>query len=394
MIELRMQRGALRLVLLAIAATAELTAQNTAVEANQRVREAIAAEQSGDWAGAAAAYQAALEAGTVRPPRVLAALGNARLRLRQPEQAVQALREAVAADPDLTAARMPLALAWFQLGRYEKAREQLAVLTRNTLSDAAVQHLLGLCLLKLGRSEDGEAALREALRLAPERTEAAYTLATSYAGRGLADEAEAVLDEHAAEEATPQAMLARGAVHKARGELREAARLLDQAIARNPGLPMAYELSGRVRVAMGQLPEAVAAYERELAIDPHNANALAVLGWLYVKANRHNEAAPLLELAVEARPDDAGLLFLLAQVDDARADYAAAAAKLEKVVDARPDDRAAHVLLARAYTKLKKRDEFRREKEIIDWLTQAEQERNLLQGDAYRGPSDTGPGGP
>jgi predicted Zn-dependent protease len=102
----------------------------------------------------------------------------------------------------------------------------------------------------------------------------------------------------------------------------------------------------------------------------------------------------LIERAVASRPDDAGLWFLLAQVDDVRANYAAAAEKLERVVQAKPDDRAAHVLLARAYAKLKMREEFQREKAIIEKLTQAEQERNLLKGEAYRGSSGERPASP
>jgi hypothetical protein len=62
------------------------------------------------------------------------------------------------------------------------------------------------------------------------------------------------------------------------------------------------------------------------------------------------------------------------------------------VTAAQPDNRAAHVLLARAYAKLKRKEEFGREREIIRLLTEKEQERSLLRDDSYRGPQPSLPG--
>ncbi len=289
---------------------------------------------------------------------------------------------------------MPLALAYMLSGDFEGCASTAADLVAIEASNARAHHALGLCYLKLGRLADGAASLEEALRLSPESKNAAYTLATAYASARRIEDAERVQRELLADLETPESYLVEAAIQKARGAYEQAVKAAEKALGLDPKLPMANELLGRSLVGLQMLPQAAEAYQRELSVDPNNFNANAVLGWIYLRDKLFDKAAPLLERAAQVRPDDAALLFMQAQVDDFRERYGDAAHKLELVTAAQPENRAAHVLLARAYAKLKRRSEFAGEREIIRQLTEKEQERSLLRDDSYRGPEPSLPGEP
>jgi tetratricopeptide (TPR) repeat protein len=287
---------------------------------------------------------------------------------------------------------MPLAVAYMLSGDFGSCSATAADVVGLEASNAQAHHMLGLCYLKLGRLADGAASLEEALQLTPESKDAAYTLATAYASANRIEDAERVQQQYLANSETSESYLVEAAIQKARREYGSAIKAAEKALRLNPALPMANELLGRSLVGLQMHPEAAEAYRRELSLDPNNFNANAVLGWIYLRDKRFDEAAPLLERAAKFRPNDVALLFMQAQVDDFRERYGEASRKLELVTAAQPDNRAAHVLLARAYAKLKRKEEFGREREIIRQLTEKEQERSLLRDDSYRGPQPSLPG--
>ncbi len=150
-----------------------------------------ALERSGDLAGAAELFARALDA---EPESALlhARRGTALIALGRTESGLRGLREAVRLDPDGAAYRAALASALAEAGRLDEAvasyREALARRPREPL---LLNNLAWLLL-----SAEGDAAAREALRLAAAAAEASEgdpavldTLAEAYARTGRHEEA-------------------------------------------------------------------------------------------------------------------------------------------------------------------------------------------------------------
>ena len=127
----------------------------------------------------------------------------------------------------------------------------------------------------------------------------------------------------------------------------------------------------------GRRERAAAEFRAELAIHPDDFNANAFLGWLLQQDGESARALELLERAYALNESDAGVQYLLAQVHSAQGSWSDAEALLRRVVEAQPDFTPAHVMLARAYAKLKRNDQFRRQQEIIKQLNARQQERDL-----------------
>jgi predicted Zn-dependent protease len=104
---------------------------------------------------------------------------------------------------------------------------------------------------------------------------------------------------------------------------------------------------------------------------------------LYIQEKRYPEASERLTAALRQKPDNNAILYQLGQIHLASGQIENAAAMLERVIKQQPDFIPAHVLLAKAYSKLKRLDDFAREQAIIRQLNEKEQERNLGSQESY-----------
>jgi Flp pilus assembly protein TadD len=156
---------------------------------------------------------------------------------------------------------------------------------------------LGNALQKVGRTSEAEAAWRKATELEPGMAPAWNNLA------GMALE---------------------------RGDLEEAERLSEKAIAAGGGGPSAVTL-GRILDAQGKTEEAVAAYRRAASAGPQSSVALNNLGSVLERTGRLDEAAAAFRRALKLEPNAPVLLYNLGVVlekmgarDDAAATLRAA----------------------------------------------------------------------
>ena len=350
------------------------------VAAAQTADEALAngarLQQRGDLEGAIAAFRQALE---LAPDRIdaLSNLSLAYLQSGQPSQALPGLRRAREALPEHAGIAYFLGLAYFQTERHAEARELLAwVLNRQPANHQAL-HLFGLCLFKLGDLEDGIRALERVVASDPNNRQAVYTLGSAYIKAGRAESAQALVSERLRDDETPEALLIKGSLHLARKQFREALALLQRARSGNARLPTLHSQVGVALLYAGRREQAAAEFRAELAINPGDFNANAFLGWLVQQDGETARALDLLERAYSLNESDAGVQYLLAQAHSARGSWSDAETLLRRVVEAQPTFTPAHVMLARAYAKLKRRDQFRRQQEIIKQLNARQQERDL-----------------
>ena len=333
-------------------------------------------QQEGDLEGAGRAFQDALKAA---PQRVdaLSNLALIHLKLGRPEEAVANLERARAAAPRHPGIPYFLGLAYFQSGRFVEAEKQLSGVIAAQPGDAKARHLHGLCLLKLQKLDAGIAALEKVIAADPSNRSAAYTLGSAYISVGRVDAADRLVKQSLAADQSPQARLIAGSVQLAKKDYQGALRTLQQAAQANSKLPLLHSQLGVALLHAGYSERAMKHFESELTISPNDYNANAFLGWLNQQDGESDRAEKLLRRAYALKQSDNGVRYLLAQVHHSRGEWAPAGELLEQVVETQPDFMPAHVMLARVYAKLKRREDFRRARQIIKQLTAKQQEKDL-----------------
>lgn len=333
-------------------------------------------QEAGDLEGAVAAYREAVRLGPNRLDAV-SSLSLAYLRQGRPLEAIPGLRKARAAAPQHPGIAYYLGLAYFQSARFADARRELEwVLERQPTNHQAL-HLQGLCLLKLNQLVQGILALEVVLQADPANRQAAYTLGSAYIRNGQIPQAEALVGRHLLNDDRPEALLIKGSLRLAKKDYAEALATLERASASGERLPTLHSQIGVALLYEGRRDRAEEEFRTELVTNPSDFNANAFLGWLVQQNGDSEMALKLLRTAYSLNEGDTGVQYLLAQVHSSLGSWAEAKALLEQVVEAHPAFAPAHVMLARAYAKLKRTDLFRKQQEIIAELNARQQERDL-----------------
>jgi tetratricopeptide (TPR) repeat protein len=231
---------------------------------------------------------------TPPPGQRLLLLGRAYLGARRLAEAEKVLQAATRQQPDDPAARLWLARAAMAQRKLDLAREQLEVVRIRLAPDEAEVHRLGgLCAYLGGDFDAAGASLREAMRLAPEDSQAPLSLARIEAERGRLEAAVDTLRAFC--EVHPEAVEA-------------AAQLAD------------------LYLRQGAVVQAEAWYQRILERQPFAAGPLLKLGLLYYDGHQWTPALDYLErvsgeLEAEARFYRAECLRELGRLREARRLY-------------------------------------------------------------------------
>jgi tetratricopeptide (TPR) repeat protein len=198
----------------------------------------------------------------VVPPAVVSPLlerADAVARGARPSEAVPLYREALAADPAGTEARIRLVDL---LARLERFDEALALLTPEP-DHPELLVLRGGLLGSLRRHDEAEADLRRVLRLDPAHAGAHLELGRVLVRKGMASQAAAHF--RSSTESQPDraaAYAALGGVLNQTGDLPAARTALERAVELDPRDAKAFHLLGRVYDRLGRPDEARASYQR------------------------------------------------------------------------------------------------------------------------------------
>ena len=355
---------------------AAMWCSSAAQTADDALANGVRLQQQGDLERAIEEFRRAVE---LAPDRIdaLSNLSVAYLQSGRPAQALPGLQRARAALPEHAGIAYFLGLAYFQTEHPAEARDVLAWLLDRQPGNGQALHLYGLSLLRLGDLVDGIRALERVVAADPNNRQAAYTLGSAYIKAGQAELAETLISERLRDDQTPEALLIKGSLQLAKKQSQEALELLQRARSGNSDLPMLRSQIGVALLYSGRREGAEEEFRAELAANPGDFNANAFLGWLLQQDGEQARALELLERAYALNESDSGVQYLLAQAHSAQGAWSEAEMLLHRVVEAQPDFTPAHVMLARAYAKLKRRDEFRRQQEIIKRLNARQQERDL-----------------
>ena len=333
--------------------------------------------ESGDAAGAAAAFEAMLARG-IDHPAVRSNLGAAYSRLGRFDEAVEQQRRALGLSGGNPAVRLNLAIALSKAGDIPEAAKEARLVTAAVPDNRRAVLLLADCYLRMGENDKVVALLDPLAGRAVEDEAVAYLLGMALMKEGELDRAQRVIDRILSQE-TPQARLLLATMSVAAGDCERALQELDRARSLGPPLPSEGFLRGQCLMEENDWAGAIEAFRDEVAVDPNHFEAQLLLGTLLREENRAEEALPHLELAGRLRPDHVSVHFGLgcALADLGR--DAEAVEHLERVVEESPADMKAHVQLAGVYFRLGRTEDTAREREAVKKLM-AEQQARAADG--------------
>jgi arylsulfatase A-like enzyme/Tfp pilus assembly protein PilF len=292
----------------------------------------------------------------------LFALMNTAKRLAQEEDrvedAVAKMREVIAQDPRIMDAHLTLGNWLVRLRRPDEAIDAFKeALSLKPDDDISLGNLARI-LRARGRTQDALEALevfRTALRVNPKNPQSWYQLATLYLDLGRLSDAEASFKEALAANAKMGAAYnGLGAIAFERRQLERAEDLVGKGMALEPRLRTAQYNLARVREARGDLQGAEALYRSELATYPDNGRARFNLAQMHrARGNRQGYLADLGD-CVEKAPEFGACYWYLAREELGVGNLDQAADLAKRGLEAQPRSDIAplgHYVLADVYNR-------------------------------------------
>jgi tetratricopeptide (TPR) repeat protein len=221
---------------------------------------------------AEAAYTEALRLEPGRVP-VMLRLGQLALEAREAKKAEGWFRKALAANPDLGAARRGLALSLLAQRQLGPALAEIQeALKRSDGRDMDAKYLLAQIMNDAGRPSAAEPVLDEVLAARPDHLPALLLQGLVKLELRKTDEAEALFARVAQRDPkSTQARLGLAIVERARGQLAPAATAIEGVIRDRPDWALAYLELGRTRLGLRQVDAALKAFDRAEQTSPDPA---------------------------------------------------------------------------------------------------------------------------
>ncbi|HMJ81658.1 MAG TPA: sulfatase-like hydrolase/transferase [Vicinamibacterales bacterium] len=236
------------------------------VDVDQKMHEAVAADEEGRTADAIALY-----------------------------------RDVLARRPEMMAASRHLAFDYWRSGRTPAAIDTLRVaIERGATPGAEIQ--LGTYLVEVGRGQEALRLLEKAAQAEP-TLDALNALGIAYGRAGRAKDALAAFDRGLKiDPENPMLHENIGAVHLDAGQLAAARDEFERAIRANPASAQGHAGLATVAFKSGDRDTALASWKRAVDLDPTNWDALYNLGVQLMRVGRMTEARPYLERFVRTAP--------------------------------------------------------------------------------------------
>ncbi|MBW4038216.1 MAG: tetratricopeptide repeat protein [Acidobacteria bacterium] len=333
-------------------------------EPDRLIREALLAQQLGDYKTAILDYQRYLK---LHPKMVEARanLGAALAHEGRFDEAISEYREALVSAPGNDQIEMNLGLAYYKKGDFADARRVFGEVQKAAPDNSQIAILLGNSEVRLGQ---GAAAVKMLMPLEAanaNNTDFEYVLGSALVQTG--DQRAGVERLEKVAEAThdPDAYLLAGYTLLNLHKFTSAKADLEKALTLNPNLPRIYALTG---MALDQTGDAAAAepdFREQLKHTPEDFESNLYLGSILYKKREMDEAKIYLDKAVNLDPTSQMAKYEMAMWESTQGQYADAAANLETVVKAIPDWLEPHVELATVYYKLHRPTEGAQERAIV-----------------------------
>jgi Flp pilus assembly protein TadD len=339
---------------------------------DQLFRDAIDAQQRGDFGTAIRDYREVLK---LRPNTVEARvnLGAALVHEGQFDAAIAEYRSALRGLSDKTAVLLDLALAYYKKGDWENARDQFQSLHQAQPKNARIAILLGDTYLRLKEPAAAVTLLSPLEGDNSQNMDLQYVLGSALIQTGQRREGVLRVEKSAEAGNSADAYMLAGSTLLQINEFEQARRDLGSALRLDPKLPGIYTLTGTARDKTGDVAGAEAAFREALILNPNDFEANLYLGAILYKRRQLDEARIYLYKAVQLNPGSSMARYEAAMLKSTSGEYAAAAQDLEKLVHDDPKWLEPHVELAALYYRLRRPADGARERKIVDQLNAEQQ---------------------
>lgn len=363
-----------------------VNAQSRSGNVDRAFSEATRLHESGEIEAAIKAYQAILASHPERAD-VRSNLGAAFARLGRYQEAVEQYQRALLIDRRNHTIRFNLALAHYKAAQYDEAATELVRLATEQPDNLNAILLLADCRLRLGEDKKVIELLSPLESKHGDNRAFAYLLGSALVSDKQLEKGQALIDRVFRAEDSAEAHALLGAAHLMTEDNQSALKEFERAIQLNPKLPTLRAWYGRALLRQGDVENARKAFEGELEINPADFESNLYLGVLLRKDGQFDEALAHLRRASQARPKDAGVRYLIGSVFMTTGKITEAQQMLEVVVKEVPDFVEAHVLLARAYYRLNRKEDGDRHQAIVQKLNAERQAKQpgAQDGAQYRG---------
>jgi putative PEP-CTERM system TPR-repeat lipoprotein len=276
-------------------------------------------------------------------------LGATRIKMREPDKAVQALLPAAGTDdPQLLAL---LGSAYLLQGDRERGQAWLNRAVELAPDVAALRTQLALSLLAAGQADKAVAELQSAVDLGQDILQADVLLVLAHLKNGRIDEAiKASMNLEQRKPDNPISFNLTGLALLAKGDRKGAADRFNKALVVDPGFITAEINLARIDVASNELDVAAERYKRVLSQTPKHLDAMLGLAALAERRGDKDELVRWLEAAQDANPTATQPGLLLSRFYMTRGDYFKALTIAGDLASRLPGNASAQQMLARAQT--------------------------------------------
>jgi arylsulfatase A-like enzyme/predicted Zn-dependent protease len=273
------------------------------------------------------------------------------------DEAARAIRDIIAADPEIVDAHFSLGNVLFKARRFAEALDAFRQALKLKPDDSFTVINMSNCLMGLGRPEEAESLILGFLRQGFKDSQLYHMLGTLAYARKAYDRAldyfEQCLTINSESAASHSSM---AAIYIVTGDLAKAEAHLAEAVKTNPTLHNLYFNWAQLHEKAGRPEEAAAAYRQELKNSARSFRAAFNLARIHRQAGREEDERTWLEKTRELNPEFPLTYFYLARIELNRGgDYREAVALVEKGLELRPEpsDRPlGYFLLADLYNRL------------------------------------------
>jgi tetratricopeptide (TPR) repeat protein len=307
-------------------------------------------------------------------------LGEACIKLQQPDRAEQELARAVELDGGIYQARMEHANLLILTKDFQEAQSDVDVLLRDHGDDPGVHAIASSLLaaegdlpgaikemqaavslapdrwesrlslaalqLKNNQPDNAEISLKTVIQLNPAAAQPHFILGSYYQGRGQLDSAEQQFEQAIKlDKNNPDFRAALARVYLAEGKPEKAEDFLRRAKADFPDNSAGYRLLGDFYFASGDIDRALAEYDalrtqhvKDLALEKNYVELL-------IQKGRFSDAQPLIEAILKQSPNDGDALVFRSQLQIAQGRASDCIGTLQTVIKNDPNNSEAHYVL-------------------------------------------------
>ena len=286
------------------------------------------------------------------------------------DEALGKLHDLEATYPDTKGLSHELGAAYYRTGDYLKAIDALKKAVAEEPQDEEAIQLLGLSYYLSGRPGEAIPLLERVQGWFPRaNVDASYLLGVAYIQTKSYDQARhAFARMYDVPPASAAAYL-----FTARMLLRQefdpiAEEYAQKAIALDPKLPMAHFFLGELHLYKSRVPEAIDDFQKELAINPGHAATYYKLGDAYSRVQKFDEAERLLQRSIWLDATSTGPYILMGKVLEKKGEAELAGRMLQHALSMDPNNSVAHHLLGQAYQDMGNTEGAERERKLAQQL--------------------------